>query len=128
LLTACSSTTSKPAVRENGVSAISDQLPKIEQQFSALNTDAKGQYSTQIDDLSKALYSLSSSVNAARSTSRGRLLLRLLRLHVSSLVACRDLTGHGGVRWRSLKPGACGDGQGLDTGAEGRFDDGREVR
>ena len=41
-------------VRENGVSAVSDQLSKIQQQFSTLKTDAKGQYSTQIDDLSKA--------------------------------------------------------------------------
>jgi outer membrane murein-binding lipoprotein Lpp len=84
-LTACSSSTSKPAVctdvanlktsvqdlknvnvRENGVSAVSDQLSKIEQQFNTLKTDAKGQYSTQIDDLSKALSGLSSSVNAAK--------------------------------------------------------------
>ncbi|HET6185594.1 MAG TPA: hypothetical protein VFE59_01190 [Trebonia sp.] len=36
------------------------------QQLSALKTDAKGQYSAQIDDLSKALSSLSSSVTAAR--------------------------------------------------------------
>lgn len=83
LLTACSG--SKPAVctdaanlktsvqdlknvnvRENGVSAVSDQLSKIQQQFSTLKTDAKGQYSTQIDDLSKALSSLSSSVTAAK--------------------------------------------------------------
>jgi hypothetical protein len=85
LLTACSSTTSKPAVcadvanlktsvqdlknvnvREDGVSAISDQLSKIEQQFNTLKTDAKGQYSTQIDDMSKALSGLSSSVTAAK--------------------------------------------------------------
>ena len=85
LLTACSSTTSKPAVcadvanlktsvqdlknvnvRENGVSAVTDQLSKIEQQFNTLKTDAKGQYSTQIDAMSKALSGLSSSVNAAK--------------------------------------------------------------
>jgi len=85
LLTACSSTTSKPAVcadvanlktsvqdlknvnvRENGVSAVTDQLSKIEQQFNTLKTDAKGQYSTQIDDMSKALSGLSSSVTAAK--------------------------------------------------------------
>jgi hypothetical protein len=85
LLTACSS--SKPAVctdaanlktsvqdlknvnvRENGVSAVSDQLSKIQQEFSTLKTDAKGQYSTQIDDLSKALSSLSSSVTAAKGS------------------------------------------------------------
>jgi hypothetical protein len=53
-------------VGENGVSAVSDQLSKIQQQFSTLKTDAKGQYSTQIDDLSKALSSLSSSVTAAK--------------------------------------------------------------
>ena len=71
LLTACSSTSSKPAVctdaanlktsvqdlknvnvRQNGISAVSDQLSKIKQEFSTLKTDAKGQYSTQIDDLS----------------------------------------------------------------------------
>jgi outer membrane biogenesis lipoprotein LolB len=86
LLTACSSSPSKPAVctdaanlktsvqdlknvnvRENGISAVSDQLTKIEQQFNTLKTDAKGQYSTQIDDMSKALSSLSSSVNAAKA-------------------------------------------------------------
>lgn len=86
LLTACSSTSSsKPAVctdaanfktsvqdlknvnvRQNGVSAVSDQLSKIQQVLSTLKTDAKGQYSTQIDDLSTALSSLTSSVNAAK--------------------------------------------------------------
>jgi outer membrane biogenesis lipoprotein LolB len=87
LLTACSSTTSKPAVctdaanletsvqdlknvnvRENGVSVVSDQLSKIEQRFNTLKTDAKGQYSTQIDAMSKALCGLSSSVSAAKAT------------------------------------------------------------
>jgi len=86
LLTACSSTSSKPAVctaaanlktsvqdlknvnvRQNGISAVSDQLSKIEQELGTLKTDAKGQYSTQIDDLSTALSSLTSSVNAARA-------------------------------------------------------------
>jgi hypothetical protein len=90
LLTACSSSSSKPAVctdvanlktsvqdlknvnvRENGVSAVSDQLSKIEQQFNTLKTDAKGQYSTQIDDMSKALSGLSSSVNAAKGNVNG---------------------------------------------------------
>lgn len=85
LLTACSSSTSKPVVctdvanlktsvqdlkhvniRENGLSAVSDQLTKIEQQFNTLKTEAKSQYSTQIDDMSKALSGLSSSVNAAK--------------------------------------------------------------
>jgi hypothetical protein len=39
----------------HGISAVSDQLSKIQQELSTLKTDAKGQYSTQIDDLSTAL-------------------------------------------------------------------------
>jgi hypothetical protein len=97
-LTACSSSTSssasdgtsKPAVctdvahlktsvqdlknvnvRANGASAVSDQLSKIEQQFNTLKTDAKGQYSTQIDALSEALSGLSSGVNAAKGNVNG---------------------------------------------------------
>ena len=54
-------------VRENGLSAVSDQFSKIEQQFSTLKTDAKGQYSTQIDDMSKALSGLSSSIGGAKA-------------------------------------------------------------
>ena len=38
-----------------------------QQELSTLKTDPKGQYSTQIDDLSTALSSLTSSVNAARA-------------------------------------------------------------
>jgi hypothetical protein len=175
LLTARSSTSSKPAVctdaanlktsvqdlknvnvRENGVSAVSDQLSKIEQQFNTLKTDAKGKYSTQIDAMSKALSGLSSSVSAAKSNVNGATLsavatsaksvvttwsrpcrtradgpgdsfLHLLHLHVRRLATCGDLTCCGGLLWRGLKPGARRDGQSLDTGAEGRFDDGREA-
>lgn len=85
LLTACSNS-SKPAVctdvanlktsvqdlknvdvKANGLSAITDQLTKIQQEFNTLKTDAKGQYSTQINDMSNALSGLSTSVNAAKS-------------------------------------------------------------
>lgn len=54
-------------VRANGLSALTDQLEKIQQQLTTLKTSAKGQYSTQITDLSNALSGLSSSLNAAKS-------------------------------------------------------------
>ena len=54
-------------VKENGISAVSDQLSKIEQQFTTLKADAKGQYSTQISAMSTALSGLSTSITAAKS-------------------------------------------------------------
>jgi hypothetical protein len=53
---------------ENGLSAVSDQITKIKQQLQTLKTDAKGQYDTQINDLTNALNSLSSSFDAARAS------------------------------------------------------------
>jgi outer membrane murein-binding lipoprotein Lpp len=55
-------------VRTGGLSAISDELTKIQQQLDTLKNSAKGQYSTQITDLSNALSGLSSSLGAARDT------------------------------------------------------------
>ena len=85
-VTACSSTSSKPAVctdaanlktsvqdlknvnvQENGISAVSDQLSKIEQQFNTLKADAKGHYSPQISAMSTALSGLTTSITAAKS-------------------------------------------------------------
>ena len=110
LLTACSSTTSKPAVcadvanlktsvqdlknvnvRENGVSAVTDQLSKIEQQFNTLKTDAKGQYSTQIDDMSKALSGLSSSVTAAKGNVNSTTLTAVATASKSVVTAGNNL-------------------------------------
>ena len=54
-------------VRANGISAISDELAKIQQQLNTLKTDAKGQYSTQITALSNALSGLGTSLDAAKS-------------------------------------------------------------
>ena len=56
------------SITENGLSAISDQITKIKQQLQTLKTDAKGQYDTQINDLTNALNSLSSSFDAARAS------------------------------------------------------------
>ena len=53
---------------ENGLSAISDQITKIRQQLQTLKSDAKGQYDTQINDLTNALNSLSSSFDAAKAS------------------------------------------------------------
>lgn len=56
------------SITENGLSAISDQITKIKQQLQTLKTDSKGQYDTQINDLTNALNNLSSSFDAARAS------------------------------------------------------------
>src|SRR5689334_15580456 len=56
------------SITQNGLSAISDQITKIKQQLQTLKTDSKGQYDTQINDLTNALNSLSSSFDAARAS------------------------------------------------------------
>ena len=56
------------SITENGLSAISDQITKIKQQLQTLKTDAKGQYDTQVNDLTNALNSLSPSFDAARAS------------------------------------------------------------
>ncbi len=90
LLAGCSSGTSTPAVctdvtslkasvqslkdtnvRQSGLSAVSDELTKIQQQLTTLKDDAKGQYATQINDLSNALNGLSSSLSAAKANLTG---------------------------------------------------------
>lgn len=54
-------------IRQNGTSAVSDQLTKIQQELQKLKTDAHGQYATQIDALTTALSGLSASISAAGS-------------------------------------------------------------
>ena len=54
-------------VKENGTSAVSAQLTKIQQELQTLKNDAHGQYATQIDALSTALSGLSASLRAAGS-------------------------------------------------------------
>jgi len=56
------------SITQNGLSAISDQITKIKQQLQTLKNDAKGQYDTQINDLTNALNSLSSNFDAARAS------------------------------------------------------------
>jgi archaellum component FlaC len=56
------------SITQNGLSAISDQITKIKQQLQTLKTDAKGQYDTQINDLTNALNSLSSNFDAVRAS------------------------------------------------------------
>jgi hypothetical protein len=55
-------------IRENGTSAVSDQLTKIQQQLNVVKSDSHGQFSTQIDDLSNALSGLRSSATAAKDS------------------------------------------------------------
>lgn len=47
---------------------------KIQQQLNTVKTDAHGQYSTQITDLSNALHGLSSSLTAAKDNLNSRTL------------------------------------------------------
>lgn len=56
------------SITENGLSAISDQITKIKQQLQTLKTDAKGQYDSQVNDLTTALNALSSSFDAAQAS------------------------------------------------------------
>lgn len=55
-------------INSGALSAIQADLTKIEQQLTTLKNDAKGQYATQINDLSTALSGLSSSVTAAKDS------------------------------------------------------------
>lgn len=54
-------------VKENGTSAVSAQLTKIQQELQTLKTDAHGQYAAQLDALSAAVSGLSASLSAAGS-------------------------------------------------------------
>jgi hypothetical protein len=56
------------SITENGLSAISDQITKIKQQLQTLKNDANGQYTTEVNDLTNALNSLSTSFDAAKAS------------------------------------------------------------
>ena len=56
------------SITANGLSSISDQITKIKQQLQTLKTDAKGQYDTQVNDLTNALNALSTSFDAAKAS------------------------------------------------------------
>ncbi len=53
-------------IRANGTSAVSAQFTKIQQQFDVVRSDAHGQFSPQITNVSNALSTLGSSLTAAR--------------------------------------------------------------
>jgi hypothetical protein len=55
-------------IRANGTSAVTAQFTKIQQQFDVVKSDAHGQFSPQITNLSNALSTLGSSLNAARQS------------------------------------------------------------
>jgi outer membrane murein-binding lipoprotein Lpp len=88
LLAGCSSASSTPAVctdvanlktsvtglkdinvKEQGVSAVTDELNKIKGQLTTLKNDAKGQYSSEIDAMSTAIDGLTTSINAAKGSA-----------------------------------------------------------
>jgi capsule polysaccharide export protein KpsE/RkpR len=53
-------------VTANGLSAISDQFTKIQDNLKTVKSDAHGQFSPQINALSSALSTLGSSLTAAK--------------------------------------------------------------
>jgi capsule polysaccharide export protein KpsE/RkpR len=53
-------------IRANGTSAVSAQLTKIQQQLDVVKSDARGQFSPQVTNLSNAVSTLGSSLTAAR--------------------------------------------------------------
>jgi hypothetical protein len=55
-------------IRAGGTSAVSAQLTKIQQQFDVVKSDAHGQFSPQITDMSNALSKLRSSLTAATNS------------------------------------------------------------
>jgi soluble cytochrome b562 len=55
-------------ITANGTSAVSAQVTKIKQALGTLTTAAKGEFSTQITDLSSALSKLTSSLDAAKAS------------------------------------------------------------
>ena len=55
-------------VRANGISAVSAQLTKIQDELKTVKANAGNHYSTQITDLSNALTGLGSSLTAARES------------------------------------------------------------
>jgi hypothetical protein len=58
-------------IRASGLSAVSAQLTKIEQQFSKVKSDVQGQYQTQVDAMSNALAKLKTSLDDAASNLNG---------------------------------------------------------
>ena len=54
-------------IQQDGTSAVSAQLTKIQQELQTLKTDAHGQYATQVDALSTAVSGLNASLSAAGS-------------------------------------------------------------
>jgi capsule polysaccharide export protein KpsE/RkpR len=58
-------------VRANGISAVSDQFTKIQDNLKTVKSDAHGQFSPQINALSSALSTLGSSLTAAKDNLSG---------------------------------------------------------
>jgi hypothetical protein len=78
-------------IRAGGTSAVSAQLTKIEQQFAAVRSDAHGQFSPQITDMSNALSKLSSSLSAAKANLNGGTLTALASAAGSVVTAGNSL-------------------------------------
>jgi methanogenic corrinoid protein MtbC1 len=78
-------------ITANGLSAIQDQLTKIEQQFQKFMADAKGQFKPQTDAMSSALSTLTSSLDAAKSNPNAGTLATVASSALSVVTAGKNL-------------------------------------
>ena len=78
-------------VMANGLSAISGELTKIKQQLQTLKADARGKFSAQITDLSKALSGTKSSLSSATANANAETLTALAKSIGSVVTAANNL-------------------------------------
>jgi capsule polysaccharide export protein KpsE/RkpR len=78
-------------IRANGLSALEDQIRKIQQQLQTLRTDAHGEFAPQIDALTSALSTLNANLDAARANVNGGTLAALASSAASVVTAGKNL-------------------------------------
>ncbi|TVZ01346.1 hypothetical protein EAS64_34320 [Trebonia kvetii] len=64
-------------ITANGLSAVQDEVTKIQQRLQTLKTDAHGGFAPQIDALSSALSTKNTNLSAARANFNGGTLAAL---------------------------------------------------
>ncbi len=78
-------------VRASGLSGVSAELTKIQQQLGVVKSNAHGQFSPQITDLSNALSGLKSSLTAAKDNLNGGTLTAVASASGSVVTAGNNL-------------------------------------
>jgi capsule polysaccharide export protein KpsE/RkpR len=78
-------------ITANGLSAVQDEITKIQQQLQTLKTDAHGEFAPQIDALTSALSTLNTNLSAARANFNGGTLAALASSAASVVTAGKNL-------------------------------------